>query len=239
MDEANKVTLVNQVPEAVQDSEIQPALAKSGETSGKGRKRRKKKKSWKQELREWVVSIAVALVVVLVIRTFFFQIVRVDGDSMNSTLLHNERLFTTVLDVKLSGVDRGDVVICHYPDRGSTNFVKRIVAVPGDSIYRENGYTHVVYEVTDDDGNVSTVDEVLDGDKFTYYQYSEVPSDYGPYVLGEDEYFAVGDNRYNSHDSRNWNDAYAENDVGPITGGMIVGRVRAVIWPLSEIRTVE
>ncbi len=52
--------------------------------------------------------------------------------------------------------------------------------------------------------------------------------------------FVVGDNLYNSHDSRDWQDAlYPSDDVGPITGDMIVGHARFVFWPLSEIRSIE
>lgn len=199
----------------------------------------KPKKNWKKEAREWIVSIAVALLVVFVIRTFLFQIIRVDGDSMNTTLLNGERLFVSVLDVRLSGgVDRGDVVICHYPDRGRTNFVKRAVAVPGDQVYRENGVTHVIYEEADADGKLHTVDEMLD-ERYAFYFPNGSSDDYAPYTLGKNEYFVVGDNRYNSHDSRDWNDTDPSWDVGPITADMLVGRVRQVIWPLSEIRSVD
>ena len=198
----------------------------------------KPKKDWKKEAREWIISIAVALMVVFVIRTFLFQIIRVDGDSMNSTLLNGERLFVSVLDTKFDDIDRGDVVICYYPNRGRTNFVKRAVAVPGDQVYRENGVTHVLYETVDADGNTQIVDEMLD-ERYGLYFLGGSSDDYEPYTLGENEYFVVGDNRYNSHDSRDWNDTQPSRDVGPITDDMIVGRVRSVIWPLSSIRVVE
>lgn len=203
-----------------------------------GGAKKKPQKDWTKEAREWIISIAVALFVVFVIRTFLFQIIRVDGDSMNTTLLNDERLFVTVLDVKLSGVDRGDIVICHYPNRGNTNFVKRAVAVPGDQVYRENGVTHVVYEEIDADGNVQTVDEMLDERYAAYFPLGS-SDDYEAYTLADNEYFVVGDNRYNSHDSRDWNDSKPTNDVGPITKDMLVGKVRSVIWPLSEIRAAE
>lgn len=199
----------------------------------------KVKKDWKKELREWLVSLAVALLVVFFVRTYLFQIIRVDGNSMDTTLANNEYLLVSVLDARLNGVKRGDVVICHYPNRGRTDFVKRAVAVPGDVVYRENNATHVVYEVTRDDGTVETVDEVLDAYTLgEYHPYAGSP-DYAPYTLDENEYFVVGDNRYHSHDSRDWNDDNPSGDVGPITGDMIVGRVRSVIWPFGEIRSVE
>lgn len=198
----------------------------------------KPKKDWKKEAREWIVSIAAALLVVFFCRNYLFQVIRVDGDSMFSTLLNNERLFVTVLDVRLHGVERNDIVICHYPNRGNTNFVKRAVAVPGDRIYRENGVTHVEYDVTNADGSVETVDEMLDERMAQYFPVAS-STDYERYTLGEDEYFVVGDNRYNSHDSRDWNDGDPSQDVGPITQDMLVGRVRKVIWPIAEIRDVK
>ncbi|MBQ8507079.1 MAG: signal peptidase I [Clostridia bacterium] len=216
------------------DEAVETVLQESGEQQPDT----PKKKSWKQEVREWVISIAVALLVVFVVRTFLFQIIRVDGDSMSTTLLDGERLFVTVADVKLNGVERGDIVICHYPNRGKTNFVKRVVAMPGDQVYREFGVTHVVYETTDENGETITVDEMMD-ERWALYFIGGSTDDYAPYTLGEDEYFVVGDNRYNSHDSRDWNDSSSSNDVGPITGDMIVGKVHSVIWPLSEIRIPE
>ena len=198
----------------------------------------KPKKNWKKELREWIVSLAAALMVVFFIRSFLFQIIRVDGDSMYSTLLNNERLFVTIPDVRLNGVERGDIVICRYPNRGITNFVKRAVAVPGDTIYRECGVTHVVYETTDANGETVIVDEMLD-ERYSLYFPLGSSDDYEAYTLGEDEYFVVGDNRYNSHDSRDWNDSEPSRDVGPITKDMIVGKVQCVVWPLSSIRVPE
>ncbi len=198
----------------------------------------KPKKSWKKELREWIVSLAAALMVVFFIRSFLFQIIRVDGDSMYSTLLNNERLFVTIPDVRLGGVERGDIVICRYPNRGITNFVKRAVAVPGDTIYRTCGVTHVVYQTTDDSGETVTVDEMLD-ERYSLYFPLGSSDDYEAYTLGENEYFVVGDNRYNSHDSRDWNDNSPNGDVGPITEDMIVGKVQCVVWPLSSIRVPE
>ena len=125
---------------------------------GKKGKKGKEKKDWKTELREWVVALGVALIVVFVIQSFLFRIIRVDGQSMETTLHNGERLFVNVAEVKFSEiVPRNSIVICHYPNRGLTYFVKRVVAIPGDAVYRENGVTHVVY---DQDGE--TFDVPLD-----------------------------------------------------------------------------
>ena len=205
------------------------------------RKKGKAKKSFLREVMEWIESLAAAVVIVLIITNFLFTLIRVDGKSMYPTLDNGERLFVTVADVKFAGaIHRDDVVICHYPGRTSkflgiitqpTLFVKRVVAVPGDTVYRKGGVNYVVY--TNDAGE--TVTEALDADVLHY------GADYDPVTLGKNEYFVVGDNRGNSHDSRDWNgwDYDASNDVGPITLDMIVGHVRSVIWPLGAIRGVK
>ena len=206
---------------------------------------KKVKKSVGREILEWVLSLVAALAIVLVIQTFLFTLIKVDGHSMDTTLADGERLFVTVADVRFGDIERGDVVICNYPGRTSkflglidrpTYFVKRCVAVGGDQVYREQGITHVVYETTDENGETVTVDEPLDAPFVAYYYPSD---DYEPYTLQENEYFVVGDNRGNSHDSRDWNDSDPRNDVGPITKDMLVGHVRCVIWPLGSIRNVE
>ena len=201
------------------------------------RKGKKQKKSFWRELGEWVVSLAAAVVIVLIIQNFLFTLIRVDGDSMNTTLWDGERLFVTVADVKFGTVDRDSVVICHYPNRGRTFFVKRLVGLPGDTVYRENGVTHIVYETVDENGETITVDNPLDAEFVSIFYNPD--NDYEPYVLADDEYFVVGDNRGNSHDSRDWNDSDASRDVGPITKDMLVGRVRCVIWPFDSIRGIE
>ena len=224
-----------------------------------------------KEVKEWVVSLAVAIIVVEVLKNFIFMPITVDGSSMYPTLNDGDRLAVTVYDVNIyNGVEKGDVVICHYPGRTSkhailrfltvkTDFVKRVVGVPGDTVSRVSGVTYINGEALDPSNKKSysyTYTKAEDG-TITYYvngkettmsdaQVMRYSFDY-EYVLGEDEYFVVGDNRYNSHDSRAWNGPdlpydtsnNAGGDVGPITYDMIVGHVRSVFWPLNEMRTVE
>ena len=224
------------------EAERQTTEAQQQTPGKKGDKKGKEKKSIATEIREWIVALGVAVIIVVILQSFLFRIIRVDGESMETTLHDGERLFVDVATVKFSEtVPRNSIVICNYPNRYNTVlgfkfnifFVKRVVATPGDQVYRQNGVTHVVYE---QDGE--TVDVMLDERYATYYLGGS-PDDYEAYTLGEDEYFVVGDNRYNSHDSRDWNDGDSSRDVGPITKDMIIGRVREVIWPLNSIRAAK
>lgn len=227
-------------------------------------------KVWK-EIREWIVSLAGAIVAVLILVNFVFMLITVDGGSMNPTLEDRERLFVTVYDVNVvNKLEKGDAVICHYPGRTNkhpiaffltvkTNFVKRVVGVPGDTVKRVSGVTYIndvaldprkenrsrsyTYE-KNEDGSISYF---VNGQPLalTPEQTARYEFDY-EYVLGEDEYFVVGDNRYNSHDCRDWNGPdlpfftanNTSGDVGPLTKNMIIGHVRAVFWPLSEMRSI-
>jgi len=172
----------------------------------------------KKEIKDWIVSFVVALAVVLLIRTFLFTIIRVDGPSMSDTLLDNDRLFVNVLDMRRNGPDRFDVVILRYPNRRE-NFVKRVIGLPGDTI-EVNGGALTVNGVPYDEPYL-TPERVE--------TFSRAANNF-TITLGEDEYFVMGDNRDNSNDSRR---------VGVITRDKFVGKVRRIIWPLSRWDTVE
>ena len=126
-------------------------------------------------------------------------------------------------------MQRGDVVICRYPGRMESSlpigaavsldhytlFVKRLVALPGDTVEISSGVLYVNGEAVPNPEKMGSV-----------------PRDYALRQLGEDEYFVIGDNRRTSHDSRS-------DDVGPISASAIMGKVKCVLLPLSKIRGVE
>ena len=280
---------MNEINENSLKSDLQNAEQTNANPSeNKNGKEKEKLTGWPRvikEIREWVVSLAVAIVAVFIISNYLFLPIKVDGDSMNPTLTNKERLLVTVYDVKLSNkLQKGDVVICNYYGRTNkdpilglvtmdTNFVKRIVGVEGDTVSRVRGVTYINGEPLNPRDETSysyTLKEIREivtetgetekryvvtltaptgatrENELTYKQLRGIELDY-EYVLGEKEYFVVGDNRYNSHDSRAWNgpdvERYIVNNVtgqvGPITEDMIVGRAKFVFWPLGEIRKVE
>lgn len=172
----------------------------------------KAKKPLKRELLEWAFTLLAAVTIALLIRATVFALFIVDGPSMESTLHNREVMFTTKYDYLLGAPNRFDVVICRYPNR-SENFVKRIVGLPGDTVSVRDGYLYV---------NGERCEEAY-LDKQMLYTMEE-------YLVPEDSYFVLGDNRNNSNDS---------HLIGPITRDQIVSHVRAVVFPFNQIRSIE
>ena len=225
-------------------SETEKITEEPVEETGKKKKKEKVKRTVGQEILSWILTIAIAVVAALVIRSFVFEPVRVDGASMDDTLANGEIMLVSKYDysttwLSLPWQDNGakenapritfggnpqrfDVVICRYPGRGDTNFVKRVVGLPGDTIRLEDGYLYVKEagqdeEVRYDEPYIS--DEYRSGPLNTFRAY-EVP---------EGKYFVMGDHRNNSNDSRS---------VGPIDRNMIVGHVRRVVYPFNQWRGI-
>ena len=181
----------------------------------------KKPTNWKKELVSWIFTLGAAVIAALVIRTFIFEPIRVDGSSMADTLQDGEVMVVTKPEYLLGDPEFGDVVICKYPGR-TENFVKRVMGVPGDEImiianivFRNGQPLEEPYLTPDRNNNGFSM---------------------APFKLGDDEYFVMGDNRDNSHDSRNY---YNYLTPAALTRDMIIGRVRCVVFPFSNIRGIE
>ena len=197
-------------PQAAPETEAQAAP----ETADRPKnKKEEKKKTVGQEILSWILTFAVAIALALVIRTFIFEPVRVDGHSMDYTLANNEYMIVTKYDYLLGEPERFDVIICHYPERGRTNFVKRLVGLPGDTVSMLNGTLYV---------NGEAIDEPYITNKANYNMQA--------YTLKDDEYFVLGDNRSSSNDS---------HIIGPISREQIKGHVRCVAFPFKNARTVK
>lgn len=197
-------------PQAAPETEAQAAP----ETAERPKnKKEEKKKTVGQEILSWILTFAVAIALALVIRTFIFEPVRVDGHSMDYTLANNEYMIVTKYDYLLGEPERFDVIICHYPERGRTNFVKRLVGLPGDTVSMLNGTLYV---------NGEAIDEPYITNKANYNMQA--------YTLKDDEYFVLGDNRSSSNDS---------HIIGPISREQIKGHVRCVAFPFKNARTVK
>ena len=177
--------------------------------------------NWKKELISWILTFVVALAIALPVRAFVFEPIRVDGESMCDTLQDGEVMIVTKPEYLFNAPQFGDVIICKYPGR-KENFVKRVMGVPGDVIAIEY---NVVYR------NGEALDE-----PYLTPTRNDNGFSMAPFELGEDEYFVMGDNRDNSHDSRNY---YSWSQPAAITRDMIVGHVRWVVYPFGSMRGIE
>ncbi len=195
-------------------------------------KKEKKKKTVGQEILSWVGTLLLAVVIAITIRALLFEPIRVDGPSMLETLQNGEIVLVTKPAVLLNTLKRGDVVICRFPNRKTSNsirlgspvdlalvqhelFIKRLVALPGDSVAVLDGKLYI---------NDALVEE-------EYITYPPVRN-FARITLGKDEYMVMGDNRRDSHDSRS-------GDVGAISYDMIVGKASFVLWPLNRMRPIK
>lgn len=177
-------------------------------------KKNKVKKGWKRELLEWLVTLAVAVVVALAVRHFIFEPVKVQGSSMINTLQSGDIMIVTKYDYIFGQPKRFDIITCRYPERKEF-FVKRIVGLPGDVINIQNGILNV--------NGISYAEE---------YITNRPNYDIENYTVPVGHYFVLGDNRSNSNDSH-------VKSVGPITRNQIIGHARAVVFPFGNIRSIE
>ena len=137
---------------------------------------------------EWIVSIAAAIVLSLFIRQFVFTAAVVSGPSMEPTLQDGDRVIVNRIAIRVNSPTYGDIVAFPYPANPEDKHIKRVIGVPGDTV---NAYNHLIFingEMFVDDYSPDGV--FLTGDMNL------------PVVVGEDEFFVLGDNRSNSKDSR-------------------------------------
>jgi signal peptidase I len=177
-------------------------------------RRRKKQASGARSLVEWVAVIAGALLVAVLIRTLFLQTFYIPSESMETTLLKNDRVLVNKLSYKVHDVHRGDVVVFKRPPKEANteikDLIKRVIGLPGETVQGRDGKV------------------VIDGRELNepYVDAGKTTSDFGPIKIPAGMVFVMGDNRPNSQDSRFF---------GPIEQNLIVGRAFVKIWPLGRM----
>lgn len=165
--------------------------------------------------------VVVALSIFLVVYLFFMQPHQVNGQSMEPTLISKEYVLTDKVSYQTGSPRRGDVVVFHAPesagcaDGTGCDFIKRVIGLPGDMIMIRENKVYV-------NGQPLAEPYLPEGITTPPANFTR---DEREIVLGQDEYFAIGDNREFSSDSRAW---------GPITKSNIVGRAFMRYWPLSK-----
>jgi signal peptidase I len=164
--------------------------------------------SW---LRDLVVSVVVSAFIII----FLYQPVRVEGTSMLPVLEDQDRLFINKLAYRVGDIQRGDVVVFLYPHDHEKSYIKRVIALPGDTLRIDHGLVYV---------NGSGVKEPYVPNRF------EDDRSQPEMRVPQHEYFVMGDHRSISSDSR---------DFGPVERELIYGKAAFVYWPMDQAGVVR
>ncbi|MCI8266759.1 MAG: signal peptidase I [Lachnospiraceae bacterium] len=165
-----------------------------------------------------ILSISIYLLLVFcaayLIVTYVGQRTQVSGSSMETTLSDGDHLIVDKISYRFEDPERFDIIVFPYQYDTDTYYIKRIIGMPGETVQ------------IDDSGNI-----YVDGELLEEAYGREVIQNPGrandPILLGDDEYFVMGDNRNNSSDSR-------DPSVGNIHRKDIIGRAFIRIWPSSK-----
>lgn len=162
------------------------------------------------------------LLVVIVLTFLFIKYVcqRTDviGSSMSPTLEDGDCLIVDKISYKFREPERYDIIIFPYRDDSNRFYVKRIIGVPGDTIFIQDGKTYINQEELSEPYLTELIDDA--GIAAT------------PITLGEDEYFVMGDNRNNSYDSRT-------AELGIVSREEITGKICLIMWPFDRIKLIK
>lgn len=169
-----------------------------------------------REIVEWSEVLIIAFVLAMIIKTFIIETTEVSGISMNSTLLHGEKLLVNRFIYDFTEPKRGDIIV-FLPDNTDKNYIKRVIALPGEVVDLKDGEVYI-------DGEVLEEDYLAEGVKT--YNLSN-GKDF-PYTLSEGEYLAFGDNRGRSLDCRN-------REIGTLTKDKIRGKAICRIYPFDRL----
>lgn len=157
--------------------------------------------------------LAAVLTAGLCLRRWGVGLVRVSGTSMERALAQGDVALVTRWDYARGRTpERGEVVQCRFPGRADT-YIKRVVGLPGEAVRFDGGSLSV------------------DGTPVPEPYVTGVTGDYSA-SLGAGEYLVLGDNRAESYDSR-------MPDMGTLSAGDFLGRVRWVVWPPDRIGPVS
>jgi signal peptidase I len=169
---------------------------------------------------QWIVVVAIAVVVALLLRLFVVQTFYIPSLSMSPTLQIGDRIVVNKLSYRFHGVGRGDIIVFKAPpavakdcDTNDTDLVKRVIGLPGETISDQSGTIYI-------DGKALAQPWLPKNDPNTY------TASFKQVHIGVNDYFVMGDNRVNSCDSRYW---------GTVPRSDVIGKVEMRIWPFSRI----
>lgn len=168
------------------------------------------------DIKEFIQSLIIAGILAFFIITFVAQSFIVDGQSMYPTLNDGERLFVNKFIYRFHPPKRFDIIVFTPNGQPDSKFIKRVIGLPGETVFIKDGITYI------------------DGQPLKEkYLNEKMLGDFGPYPVGEDEVFVMGDNRNHSADSR------IPSYVGNVKYRTISGKAFWVYWPIKRMRIIK
>ena len=158
-------------------------------------------------LKENIVFLII-LTAIIITRIFFLSPIRVNGTSMHPTLQDKEFMILNKISLK-QGINRFDIVVVQENNK---YIIKRVIGLPRESVMYKDSKLYINGKVIEDNYSKTTT------------------NDFDNVVLGENEYFVMGDNRAVSSDSR---------IIGPVNIKNIKGKTNLIIFPFNKMGTVE
>ncbi len=159
----------------------------------------------------WLRDLVISLIVSAFIIVFLYQPVKVEGTSMLPGLEDQERIFINKFVYRFNSINRGDIVVFHYPRDTSKSYIKRVIGVAGDRVRILDGHVFVNGRQLEED--------------YVPAEYSDIRS-YPEIRVPAHSYFLLGDHRTSSQDSR---------DFGPVDERYIYGKAVFVYWPVEKL----
>ena len=184
-----------------------------------------RRKQIRREVLEYIRLVAIVVGVTILLEIFVIVNAVIPSASMEPTIMTGDHIFGNRLAYKTRNPERFDIIIFRYPDNEEQLFIKRIIGLPGDTIEIRDGDVYVngsdqpLYDAFCADLNCTELDE----------SRSSLTN---PFVVPENSYFVMGDNRLNSRDSRYWVNPFVEKDK-------ILGEAFFRYWPLKDISVIH
>lgn len=168
-------------------------------------------------LRNYLVPIAVGVLIALVSKLYVVSAAEVISGSMVPTLPYPTYLLVDHLATEIHQPYRGEVIMFHAPNHSTKDdpLLKRVIGLPGDTVLVHSGHVYI---------NGVALQEP--------YLTVVTQGTFGPFHVPTGAYFVMGDNRNNSFDSRYWQNPF-------VPRANIIGRIDAVIWPFADLRIVR
>ncbi len=179
-------------------------------------------KSKLREVLDFLTPIIIALIIAMILKYCVFANIIVPSGSMLNTIQEKDRLIVSRLDYKFNEPERYDVAVFKYPDDEKTLFVKRIIGLPGETVNIVDG---TVYVTGTDGKTIELRDDFVSEENKDNYN--------GTFVVPEDCYFVMGDNRDNSVDSRYW------TTTNFVSRDKFIGKVMFRYYPFNTAGKLE